>query len=308
AAVVRVRRHEPEVVAQRARERVAVPPELRPRREHGEHRRLDRRYLLEQRHRLRAELACRGMVLAVPLKVEALPPGLEEGVECEVVVLVRALDAVLVVQALRLFADHPPVVAERCEVAELRDVEVGPVRYGREQVGEHVVRRHEGRMVSQLAQELEPLAPAEVDEQRRKHDRVEHEHARRKGGVEGVLEGHRTGKDGLLQTARQTIAATGSQSRPLPSISRGSESSPLAWQRLEAPRWLICVAADVLHHNRAVGGSNAGSAARRQGCAAMSRFGSKALGEFWARCGGPGFLLLLFAAALVLNGTRALWA
>lgn len=40
----------------------------------------------------------------------------------------------------------------------------------------------------------------------------------------------------------------------------------------------------------------------------MSRFGSKALGEFWARCGGPGFLLLLFAAALVLNGTRALWA
>ena len=40
----------------------------------------------------------------------------------------------------------------------------------------------------------------------------------------------------------------------------------------------------------------------------MSRFASKALGEFWARCGGAGFLLLLFAVALIFNGTRALWA
>jgi 4-amino-4-deoxy-L-arabinose transferase-like glycosyltransferase len=40
----------------------------------------------------------------------------------------------------------------------------------------------------------------------------------------------------------------------------------------------------------------------------MSRFGARTLGTFWARCGGPGFLLLLFAAALLFNGTRALWA
>lgn len=40
----------------------------------------------------------------------------------------------------------------------------------------------------------------------------------------------------------------------------------------------------------------------------MNRFGSKALGGLWARCSGPGFLLLLLAAVLAFNGTRGLWA
>jgi 4-amino-4-deoxy-L-arabinose transferase len=40
----------------------------------------------------------------------------------------------------------------------------------------------------------------------------------------------------------------------------------------------------------------------------MIRFGSRAWGELWARCSGPGFLLLLLVAALAFNGTRALWA
>src|SRR5262245_39685864 len=51
-----------------------------------------------------------------------------------------------------------------------------------------------------------------------------------------------------------------------------------------------------------------GTAARRQECAAMGRSGSRALGEFWERCAGPGFLLLLLLAALVFNGMRGLWA
>jgi 4-amino-4-deoxy-L-arabinose transferase len=40
----------------------------------------------------------------------------------------------------------------------------------------------------------------------------------------------------------------------------------------------------------------------------MSGIGSKSVGEVWARWAGPGFLLLLLAAALLFNGTRALWA
>jgi 4-amino-4-deoxy-L-arabinose transferase len=40
----------------------------------------------------------------------------------------------------------------------------------------------------------------------------------------------------------------------------------------------------------------------------MNRFGSKALGELWARACGPGFPLLLLAVALLFNGARGLWA
>jgi 4-amino-4-deoxy-L-arabinose transferase-like glycosyltransferase len=40
----------------------------------------------------------------------------------------------------------------------------------------------------------------------------------------------------------------------------------------------------------------------------MSRLVKKALGDLWAQCGGPGYLLLLLAAALLFNGARGLWA
>ncbi len=116
---------------------------------------------------------------AVPLQVEAFPPRPEEGVEGEVVVLLRALDAILVVEVQRLCTDRAPVVAERGEVGQLRDIEVGLVRHRREQVGEDVVRRHEGRVVGQLAHEPEPLAPAVVHGDRARDDDPEHDHARR---------------------------------------------------------------------------------------------------------------------------------
>src|SRR6185437_1413463 len=96
AAVARVRRDQAEVVAQGARERIAMRIESAVRRQRGEHRRLDAGDGFQQRHGLRAQRLGRGQRLAVPLEVEAFPALLEEAVETGVAAVLRGADMAFV--------------------------------------------------------------------------------------------------------------------------------------------------------------------------------------------------------------------
>src|SRR6266851_7705364 len=67
AAVFRVRRRKPEVIAQRSRERVAMLAQIASRRQQREHRRVDRGDRLYQRRRLGAQSHGRRQRIVVPL-------------------------------------------------------------------------------------------------------------------------------------------------------------------------------------------------------------------------------------------------
>src|ERR1043166_1316407 len=118
-AVFGVRRDQPEGIAQRSGERVAMRAELGTRRQHREHRAMHVRDRAHQRDRLRAELRRRRKRVLVPLEIKALPAALEERIEAQVVVVRRRLDAPLVEQVQRFFADGLPVVAQRRELREM---------------------------------------------------------------------------------------------------------------------------------------------------------------------------------------------
>ena len=111
ATFVAVRRDESQVVADRARERIAVLADFAARPDEREHRPVDGRDRLDERDRLRAERARRRQRRAVPLQVEPLPSLAEEAVEPEVVVLVGGADVAGVVEPHRLVANRPPVGA-----------------------------------------------------------------------------------------------------------------------------------------------------------------------------------------------------
>jgi hypothetical protein len=102
------------------------------------------------------------MRVAVPLQVKARPAGLEEAVEAGVVVLVGLLDLARRRQLEGLGADVLPVVLQQLQFLELGDRQVGLGWQPGEQVHQAVDRRHEGRVVRQLAEELQADAAAEV--------------------------------------------------------------------------------------------------------------------------------------------------
>ncbi|MNN08263.1 hypothetical protein D3C81_1211140 [compost metagenome] len=143
--------------------RVAVAHQLGPRWQGGEHRRLDRADALQQLGGTRAQGHCRRVAFAVPLQVEALPAALEERVEADVVVVLRALDLADVQQLLGLGADFLPVVLQRLELGEGLDWQVRLGRQLGEQVQEHVDRGQEARVITQLAGDLVPYPAAEMD-------------------------------------------------------------------------------------------------------------------------------------------------
>jgi hypothetical protein len=123
---------EAEVIAQRAGERVAMRAEPAAGRQQGEHRSVHRRNAGEQLSRSRAERRTRGQEVAVPLQIEALPAGAEEGVEADVVVTRGRADVTLVEQLQRLVADHLPLRADLLQLGEVRHVSVRSRTHRRE--------------------------------------------------------------------------------------------------------------------------------------------------------------------------------
>jgi hypothetical protein len=81
----------------------------------------------------------------------------------------------LVEEALRLFAEHPPLQGERGELGKTAHVLECFRGHGREQEDERVVRRQQRRVIEELAGETESLAPAQVHVERRKDDGVENQ-------------------------------------------------------------------------------------------------------------------------------------
>mmetsp|Transcript_119907 Transcript_119907/g.333610 ORF Transcript_119907/g.333610 Transcript_119907/m.333610 type:complete len:578 (+) Transcript_119907:1571-3304(+) len=155
AAVV-VGRDEAKVVAHRAGKGVAVGDEAPAGRQGRKHRRLDGRDALQQLGRDRAERACRRMRVAVPLQVKTRPAGLEEAVEAGVVVLVTLLDLAGLGELKGLGADVLPVVLQQLQFREACNRQIGLGGQPGEQVHQAVDRRHEGRMIGQLAEEAQP--------------------------------------------------------------------------------------------------------------------------------------------------------
>src|SRR5882724_8721851 len=91
SAFVVVRRNETEMAAQRSRVGISVGHQLRPRWQQGEHGAIDRGYTVRQGNRMRAKRSRGGQRFVVPLQIESLPAGAEEGIESQVVILVRGL-------------------------------------------------------------------------------------------------------------------------------------------------------------------------------------------------------------------------
>ena len=179
AALFRIRRRKPEVVAQRSGERVAMLAQITSRRQQREHRCVDRGDRLHQRRRFRAQGHRRGQGIVVPLHIEALPSAPVKGVESEVVVF-RGRANVAFVEKLHCFlAHHLPVIGQLFQLREFLDVDVGAVGHGGKEIHQHVVRRHERRVVGELAIKAMPDAPAIVDIHRRRDERVEDEELRR---------------------------------------------------------------------------------------------------------------------------------
>jgi hypothetical protein len=81
----------------------------------------------------------------------------------------------LVEEALRLLAEHRPLLGERGELGKAADVLECFRGHGRKQEDERVVWRQQRRVIEELAGETEPLAAAQVHVQRRKDDGVENQ-------------------------------------------------------------------------------------------------------------------------------------
>ena len=80
-----VRRVQAQVVTQRTCVRIAVAHQLRAGRQLGEHGGFDRANAIEQFDGAWAQLHGRGVIVAVPFEVEALPTGFEKRVETHVI-------------------------------------------------------------------------------------------------------------------------------------------------------------------------------------------------------------------------------
>ena len=96
----------------------------------------------------------------------------------------------LVEQFERLVTDGFPVLGERLELGKLADVDVRLVRHRREHVHQRVVRRHERRMIGELAIEPMPDAAAQMHVHHRREEHVENEELRREPVDGGELSEH----------------------------------------------------------------------------------------------------------------------
>src|SRR4030095_11206117 len=96
---------------------------------------------------------------------------------------------------------HLPVVGQRLEIGKAADVDEGPLRHGGEVVHERVVRRHERRVVRDLAIELQAHVAAEVHEPRRGEKKIE----------DRRLPGQQTCEHGRHFTASRGYGATSLQ-------------------------------------------------------------------------------------------------
>ena len=173
------RRHQTEMVAQRAGVGITVGLQPRAGGERREHRALDGGDRLQQVNRTRAGPLRRRQRVVVPFEVEPLPAAAEERVEAPVVVTFGCLDAALIEQRNRFVADHLPVVAQPIEFGEQARRDQGLIRHLREQVHQHVVGREDARMVAELAAETEAHAPAKMHGQNRCCEGVKSDKLRR---------------------------------------------------------------------------------------------------------------------------------
>ena len=82
-------------------------------------------------------------------------------------------DALLPHQREAFVPDHLPVLRQHLDLRKGRCVQHRTVRHGGEEVDERVVGGGEGRMVGQLAQELQPHPAAVMHEQRRRQQKAE---------------------------------------------------------------------------------------------------------------------------------------
>ena len=134
---------------------------------------------MHQCRRFRAQGHRRRQWIVVPFHIEALPSAPVKGVESEIVIFRSGANVAFVEELHRFLAHHLPVVGQLFQLREFLDVDVGPVGYGRKKIHQHVVRRHERRMVGELTIKAMPDAPAIVDIHRRRDERVEDEELRR---------------------------------------------------------------------------------------------------------------------------------
>lgn len=103
------------------------------------------------------------MAVAVPLEVEALPAGLEEGVEADVIVIIGSLDLPRLQQVLAFGANFLPMGLQRRQVGKIRRVKKWLVGDLREQIKEAIDRRQERRVIAQLAAQFVAYATTQVD-------------------------------------------------------------------------------------------------------------------------------------------------
>lgn len=165
AAVVRIRRGQAEVIAQRAAEGVAVRIQVAAAWKQGEHRALDVGDAAHQLYGLRAELLGGGQRAVVPGQVEALPAFLEERAEAGFVVVQGCPDITLVEQVEGFFADGLPIVLQFVQLRKTAAIQIGLRGDAGEQVHQRVVGGEPGGVVDQLTQEGQARAPTEMDEQ-----------------------------------------------------------------------------------------------------------------------------------------------
>ena len=140
--------------------------ELSTRRQEREHRTVHRRQRFEQRDRLRTQRLRRRQRMAIPRQIEALPAFLEEGVEAHIVVAGRRANLAFAHESERLVAYDLPVLAELREFGQLLHVDERLRGHRREQIHQRVVRRHDRRMILELAHERVPHAAAQMHVQR----------------------------------------------------------------------------------------------------------------------------------------------
>ncbi len=158
-----IRRIQAQVITVGTRVRIAMAHQLGARWQLGKHRRFDRADALHQFGGAWAQLHRRWMAVAVPLEVEALPASLEERVEADIVILIRALDLAGTQQILALLANLLPVRLQRAQIREIRRIQVRLVGNLRKQIKEAVDRREERRVVTQLPPQLVAHASTQVN-------------------------------------------------------------------------------------------------------------------------------------------------
>ena len=162
-----------QVVAQRSGIGVAVQIEFGAGGQLGKHGGFHAGDGFDQRRGLGAQLHGRGVGIAVPLQIKALPAGFEEGVEACIVVVGGGLDLHVLLQIDGFLADFAPVGLQRGQLGEGAGGQVGRAWHLAEHQHEDVEWRCERGVVKQLLDHFVTHLAAQVHVQRAAE---EHEH------------------------------------------------------------------------------------------------------------------------------------